>query len=410
MRQSLKKLYYQDRALHEETYRSRFHNEVSVHLDFKIHGNPLFLVLTKDIYNKSIQIVKQDKQIVRLLQRLPGVAVEQYRKTCLIDEIVLTNEIEGVHSTRREVDSLLDAFEQQDKHKRFWGITQKYQTLLSPKLMSQIKLKSCQDIREIYDSLVLEEIKNADSSAIPDGTIFRKDSVSVYSATGKEIHRGVYPETAIIENMEKALSYLNTSQEDIILKAGIFHYLFGYIHPFYDGNGRTSRFISAYLMAQNLEPLVCLRLSLVTKQHIHDYYKAFVDCNDPLNRGEITSFVEMFLDIVLDATYQLIDDLGDRYTQMKTLYTLYAPFCEQTETPEVYTNLYGMLTQAALFSEKGISISELCQYMNISAMTLRKKLSVIAEKGLLLSNKYGKKKFYMLDIDALHKQIASYAE
>lgn len=36
-----------------------------------------------------------------------------------------------------------------------------------------------------------------------------------------------------------------------ILKAGIFHHWFVYIHPFYDGNGRVTRLLTAYILMQN---------------------------------------------------------------------------------------------------------------------------------------------------------------
>lgn len=43
---------------------------------------------------------------------------------CLIDEIVLTNEIEGVHSTRREIDDPLEMLAEKDKTGRFLGIVE----------------------------------------------------------------------------------------------------------------------------------------------------------------------------------------------------------------------------------------------------------------------------------------------
>ena len=46
----------------------------------------------------------------------------------------------------------------------------------------------------------------------PDGEIFRKESVSVYSPTGKELHCGVNPESKIIEYMDNAIDFLNNSE------------------------------------------------------------------------------------------------------------------------------------------------------------------------------------------------------
>ena len=49
-----------------------------------------------------------DKTLLRLMQSLPSIALNQYIKTCLIDEIKMTNEIEGVYSTRKEINDILD--------------------------------------------------------------------------------------------------------------------------------------------------------------------------------------------------------------------------------------------------------------------------------------------------------------
>lgn len=398
MRQSLKKLYYQGKDLYDAVYKNRFENESSTRLDFEIHGYPAFFVWTKDITSKLMQIMENDKLVSKVLEKLPGVAIEEYQTSCLIDEIVLTNDIEGVRSTRREIANLLDDYSKQNNQKRFAGIVQKYRMLLSSQSSSQIKLNTCQDIREIYDSLLSGEVEK------PDGHIFRKDSVSVYSSTDKEIHRGVYPEFKIIKSMEKALLYLNTSSDHLLLKISVFHYLFGYIHPFYDGNGRTSRFISAYLMTQCLEPLVSFRLSYAIKRHIHGYYEAFMLCNDPLNRGEITSFIEMFLSVTLSAVRELKDGLEDRAEQMNMFFTLCESFPECSESSKLYWKLYQLLIQAALFSETGISTSELCRILTVSDSTLRKKLDVIKKRGLLLTRRYGYSKFYQLDMDIFHKK------
>ena len=55
---------------------------------------------------------------------------------------------------------------------------------------------------------------------------------------------------------------------EILIRISIFHYLIGYIHPFYNGNGRLSRFVSSYLLSRDLEPLLSYRLSYTIKENI----------------------------------------------------------------------------------------------------------------------------------------------
>ena len=101
----------------------------------------------------------------------------------------------------------------------------------------------------------------------------------MFSATQKEIHKGLYPESKIMDAMEKSLVILEDKNLDPLIKIAIFHYLFGYIHPFYDRNGRTSRFISSYLLTKVLNNLIGYRISFTIIEHIKEYYDAFKICN-----------------------------------------------------------------------------------------------------------------------------------
>lgn len=129
----------------------------------------------------------------------------------------------------------------------------------------KIDFKTCTDIRRFYDDFALDEIKTENPANIPDGLIFRKGSVSISTGTDKTIHKGVYPEPALIEVLEKALAFLNDENIPLLIRVPVFHYLFGYIHPFYDGNGRTSRFITSYYLNEELHTIVGIRISVNIK-------------------------------------------------------------------------------------------------------------------------------------------------
>lgn len=397
MYETLRKEYYKNRERYNEIYLQRYNSDMAIHIDVSIHDNSAFFVITKDILFKITNIMSCDKKISKLTSMLPMVALEQYQRKCLIDEIVLTNNIEGVQSTRREIDTVLDELSRKDKRNRFKGLVQKYSMLLSN---AKIELKTCQDIRKIYDDLVLEEIKESDITKLPDGVIFRKDSVSVESETGKELHRGVYPEAKIIEDMEKALRFLNDENIDMLLRLSAFHYLFGYIHPFYDGNGRTSRFISAYLMTQCLEPIVSYRLSYKIKERLKEYYKSFNECNDKCNKGDITPFVITFLDIILESINQLADDLKNKLEQLEDCMKNCISVQDAINNNKI-ADLYYILIQATLFSENGISTKKLKECLEISDATLRKRLDNIKSKNALRVKVISHEKYYTVDLEKL---------
>lgn len=366
----------------------------TIHLNFKIHDYPAFIVPCGELYQNLLAIYKIRKDVCLLRTSLPEAAVSQFARKCLIDEIVLTNDIEGVSSTRREIGDVLDQIEGK-KRLRFRGLVNKYRKLQENET---VPIACCEDIRALYDEIVLDEVIEENEKNAPDGKIFRKESVSVESITGKEIHRGVYPEQAIIGAMGNALYFLNNDAAEPLIRIAGFHYLFGYIHPFYDGNGRTSRFISSYLLSKELDPLIGYRLSYTIKGHINDYYSAFKICNDNRNMGDITPFIITFFEILLEAMEQLKNALQERYEQLK--YYDKAIRNNPVLGTEKNYPLSFLLLQASLFSEDGITVKELTGILEISRTTLKDRLEELGNR-YVLSHKEGRIIYYKLNPEPL---------
>ncbi|WP_366520018.1 Fic family protein [Paenibacillus xylanexedens] len=56
------------------------------------------------------------------------------------------------------------------------------------------------------------------------------------------------PEKDIVVAMGKLLNFMNNHEDiPLMIRVAISHYFYGYVHPFYDGNGRSSRFISSLI-------------------------------------------------------------------------------------------------------------------------------------------------------------------
>ena len=403
---SLNKLYYIDKQKYEQEYDARFNSGDAIHLDIKISGNDAFLCQTTQMLKSIVSIERTDKEINRLCDLLPPQAIYQFSNRCLIDEIVLTNNIEGVHSTRKEIKDILNDLSKKNRRHRFYGLVNKYRVLMNSNT-EPIPMDTCQDIRKIYDDLFLEEIKATDAGNVPDGLIFRKSSVSVYDEMGKEIHKGLNPESNIIDTMQKSLTLLKRDDVDILIRISLLHYLFGYIHPFYDGNGRTSRFISSYLLSRELNSLISFRISYTIKENIQKYYKAFKICNHPNNKGDLTPFVEMFLNVVDISQSQLCSALSKRVDLLRR----YRGILENMPTIRDITTfeLYYVLVQAALFSDLGICLKELEEHLEMSYNTLQKHLKKIPE-NLLIKTKQNKLVYYRLNLEELSNYTANQSE
>lgn len=399
----LAKLYYADPELYEKEYARRLHAENTVHIDLPIGTNPAFVYPDYRMYEKIAAILRVDTDVRLLCNDLPGIALHHYTERCLIGEILQSNHIEGVISTRKELSEILQEVKSKRKPRNLMGIVSQYVMLENSRC---IPIRSCQDIRDLYDKLFSYDIGKNDKEDLPDGKIFRRGTVSVISEIQKEIHKGLYPEEKIIAAMEQALIFLETNQTDPLIKIAAFHYLFGYIHPFYDGNGRTDRFISSALLMNELNSLISFRISYTIKEHLSKYYKAFKICNDPKNKGDISPFVHFFLDVILEAENNLLSALTDRREKLHYYDRIMDQFSESVD-PEIIF-LCRLLIKAALFSNHGISLSELEQYMGLSANTIRKKLRQIPEKALIRKT-VDRKSFYALDLDEIETLFSDQA-
>ncbi len=404
MYESLRKLYYGDEDAYKAAYQARYISPQAVHLDFPIGDRSSFFVQDQDVINGMYSILRLDKRISELCSVLPGLALRQYSRKCLIDEIVITNNIEGVYSSRKEIGDALAVLEEQsarqERRPRFYGMVSKYNKLIR---REAVPLGTCQDVRSIYDELVLDEVVAEDRNNAPDGSIFRRDQATIHSATDRVIHAGLTPESRIIGAMEKALAFLNDESIERLYRICLFHYMLEYIHPFYDGNGRLGRFIVSYCIAGELTPLLAYRLSETIKENVKEYYEAFKVCNDPRDLGDLTPFLIMMLNMIQRSSEELLEALKRRHTRWQRYDRLSESLPGGNKAP--MGRLYSLLIQAALFAEQGISTQELAQCMEMSPSTLRKKLGTVREQGLLLWTKDGTKKYYSMDLDELDRRV-----
>ena len=393
----LSKIFYKKPTEYESIYDARFNSEASIKLPIKIHENVGFIFNTNEITKLLVKIYKTINKINLLRTHLPNIAIDSYIIKSLKDEIALTNEIEGVRSTRKEIEDAIDSIKN-DKSARFKGLVDKYFKLISNEI---IPLNNCEDIRTIYDALVLPEIEKEN---LPDGILFRKEPVQVVSATQKEKHRGIMPESNIIESLDLCLDFLKSDDIDSLIKISAFHYLFGYIHPFYDGNGRTSRFISSYLIKNELDVLLALKLSYTVKNNINKYYKAFDVCNDRKNKGDITFFVVTFLELLSQASDDLYTKIADLNDQLNYYNNIINTLVNEKVLNDKQAKCIFILCQNRLFDDTYMNMNTLTELLEKSDTTTRKILKSLESKNLLVKSRNKNQYLYSANLDSLSSQ------
>lgn len=381
MYESLYKLYRKYPNNHDAIYRQRFNAPTTRHFAFPIREHnrreeyPAFFCYTEELSLLSEEIYAKHEQLLQLLNTVPSLVLQQFILSCVVDEVRATSDIEGIHSTRREIKEVVDG---SNYSARFSSIVAKYKELLNSE---QICFDTCEDVRLFYDEFAYKEVVASVPNHQLDGKLFRRDSVEITSSSGKVLHSGVYPEEKIIELLQVALDLLNSAETPFLVRTAIFHYFFAYIHPFYDGNGRTARFIVSYFLAKRFHYLVGLRLSVIIKKHRKLYYDLFRETDSEWNRGDLTPFVLGFNTIISETFDDIAESLSRKVAmlekhQARLLNILGEGDCLKEEICQA-------ILQASVFFGAGISMGDLTRLTGKSRNTIKVRLDSIPSDYLI---------------------------
>ena len=174
--------------------------------------------------------------------------------------------------------------------------------------------------------------------------------------------------------------------------------MFGYVHPFYNGNGRLSRFISSYLLSKELEKIVAYQLSKAIFSNVNAYYKMFKITNDPINKGDLTYFVIRFLEIIEKALADLNEALIDRKNKLDLFSQKIDLLSNEDNTKK---QIMEMLLKNTLFGEEGLSVYELEDLTGFGLTKIREVIRTLDEEKLLRIGKEGRKMLYDFDLNSL---------
>ena len=352
-----------ERLSHESTFRTGIELE---------HGE-LFLAVPRELSMATNQVLRRERRVSALWHDLPPIALGAFIRSLIMDEVVASNEIEGVHSTRRQIEEALESHDPSE-HTPFMEFAQLYLRLTE----NPLPPTSTQEIREIYDAIVAGAIS---PDCLPGASTFRTGPVEIVNQHGRTVHKGVEP--AKVEQLMKQWIDLSLSDEIPELYSSILcHFLFGYIHPFYDGNGRTGRYLLALHLSSPLSQPTALSLSRIIAENKAAYYKAFDVSERALNHSEATHFVLTMLDLITQAQEELIVDLESKCALIRSLEKRIQSLKGQFTPRECETLFYA--AQMHLYHVlKETRLDKLAEHLGVSKPTARKALAPLEEHGYL---------------------------
>ena len=157
---TLTKIYYAMPALYEEIYEARYHAPftfqfgISIRQYHRKNAYPAFFYYTREYALETEKIYSAYERFLYLVNSVPPVILHQFTLLSILDGVKATNDIEGVHSTRKEIQDILDG--NVSKSERLESIVHKYKSLMDH---AEIPFYTCKDIRRFYDDFAHEEVK-----------------------------------------------------------------------------------------------------------------------------------------------------------------------------------------------------------------------------------------------------------
>ncbi len=195
----------------------------------------------------------------------------------------------------------------------------------------------------------------------------------------------MYPESNIIGKIEDLIEFMNDKDNELnsLLKVAIGNYYFKYIHPFYDGNGRTGRFISSLYLRKDFSEITALSLSRGCNINRTNYLKIFDITNKIISRGELNYFVDEFLYTLIIGQRDLLTGLNEKIELMDMGYKKIKNSTSIEREDEL--NIMFILIQDHYFSldANGIIVKDIVDLLGYSDVTVRRKLKLLENKGLV---------------------------
>ncbi len=379
----LAKIYHMDNSSSRDAnikkeLESRLNAESTFCTDFNTPNGELFIAVPRELSALSERVLRTERKVSNLLRQLPRIAQSAVLRSMVLDEVVCTNAIEDIHSTRRQIRDALDAAQTGTvEARRFKELAMLYLSIIEG---TDVLPRTSEDIRLIYDKVTAGEIPG---DKIPDGKIFRKEGVDVTAGGVRVIHSGLEPESKIIEAIEKMLELVEDESIPALYSAISSHYIFEYAHPFYDGNGRTGRYLLSLLLSRALSAPTALSLSRTIAENKEAYYRAFKTVEDPLNHAELTFFVSIILEMIRKAQLGIINRLESSISTLDTLSNVMSVVKESKRAKGKELDIIFLLLQYEAFGLFGdVPTLDIANYLGVKAPQTRKYMASLKEKGI----------------------------
>ncbi len=304
----------------------------------------------------------------------------EFLKDMYVEEALASAIYEGANSTRAQAKFLLLS-EQEPKNK------DEYMLLNNLSAMNWIKNHHKYPLSK---NTVLKIHKIITNNTLEEGAgKFRNDKVYIGA------HEGI-PFEKIDRSVEEVIALLNKPTRylyDGLLAGILLHYFIAYIHPFFDGNGRTARTLFYFYSIKNrLDFMNLISISSDLKRSGKQYEKSFNLVKE--YDLDITYFIIFFLNSL---------DKGLKLVQNKVDYLI--KIALRKKDLAITTDQVLLLQKLAINKFLKLTIEEYSKEVKKSREFARKNLLYLLSKGFLNMETIQNKFFFRINKEGLKNKI-----
>ena len=254
-----------------------------------------------DGLEKQLERIHEKKRELDKKRPIPSYVLKSIKESLSIEWTYNSNSIEGNTLTLQETKMVIeDGF-----------------TIKGKSLREHFEVVNHQEAIEFVESLASNEyvLNKLDILSIHHLVLqkIEKDFAGKYRTSGVRISGANFvPPNAlkVDEFVGELIDFVNDSEVDILIRSAIFHHRFVWIHPFFDGNGRTARLLlNLILMKSGFPPAIIL------KNDRKKYY-------DALNQANNQDYSKLVL-LILQAVERTLDiylgNLNNTYDQYQSI-------------------------------------------------------------------------------------------
>ncbi len=352
----------------------------SITVPLKDQSNRNFWFVLTDNLKENLNIIEREAQL-HFFEQIDEKFKNNVILNALIDEAFNSSVIEGAFSTRKRTKEM---------------ITKKIAPTNKSEQMIINNYKALDFILENLDKPLNEEMILLIYRKVVHNTLekedevdkYRDDSVLVWDYNTQNVVYQAPSHLYVQSLMDELVGFINNDNDLLhpIIKACVIHFYFVYIHPFFDGNGRTARAISyMYLLQKGYNFFKFFSISTVVQEEKRKYYKAIKDTED--YDSDLTYFINFYAQMIINSITMILQDFDKEYKRQ--LVKKFLQFKRISLTRRQY--------KAILFSTKSNKRFSIAQYQKkfkVAYETARTDLNELYELNIFKKTKVGKKFYY----------------